>query len=50
MGGDVAGLDRDEFVARQWAQETAGGFVRLRANPAHKLPNPVLYRRARAVD
>ena len=37
-----------EFVARLWAQETADGMLRLRANPAHKLPNPVLYRRAEA--
>ena len=35
-----------EFVARQWAEELPDGRVRLRVNPAHKLPNPVLYRRA----
>jgi pimeloyl-ACP methyl ester carboxylesterase len=37
-----------EFVARCWAEETPDGSVRLRFNPAHKLPNPVLYRRAEA--
>ncbi len=37
-----------EFVAREWAREDADGRVRLRANPAHKLPNPVLYRRPEA--
>ena len=40
--------DRAGFVARFWAEETAGGRVRLRMHPAHKLPNPVLYRRAEA--
>lgn len=37
-----------EFVAREWAREEADGMVRLRADPNHKLPNPVLYRRAEA--
>ena len=37
---------RAEFVARQWAKLDDEGRVRLRADPAHKLPNPVLYRRA----
>ena len=37
-----------EFVAREWAEEQADGRVRLRADPAHKLPNAVLYRRAEA--
>jgi pimeloyl-ACP methyl ester carboxylesterase len=36
------------FVARQWATEEADGHIRLRADPRHKLPNPVLYRRAEA--
>lgn len=40
------GPARAEFVARQWAEQGADGRVRLRADPAHKLPNPVLYRRA----
>jgi len=35
-----------EFVARLWAEETGDGRIRLRVNKAHKLPNPVLYRRA----
>lgn len=37
-----------EFVAREWGQAGADGVVRLRADPLHKLPNPVLYRRAEA--
>lgn len=37
-----------EYVAREWAEEQADGRIRLRADPAHKLPNPVLYRRAEA--
>ena len=41
-------LAQAEFVARQWAAEDASGRVRVRVNPAHKLPNPVLYRRAEA--
>ena len=36
------------FVAREWARKGADGVVRLRADPRHKLPNPVLYRRAEA--
>jgi pimeloyl-ACP methyl ester carboxylesterase len=36
-----------EFVAREWAEEN-DGVVRLRADPNHKLPNAVLYRRAEA--
>jgi pimeloyl-ACP methyl ester carboxylesterase len=36
-----------DFVAREWAVEE-GSVVRLRADPRHKLPNPVLYRRAEA--
>jgi pimeloyl-ACP methyl ester carboxylesterase len=35
------------FVAKAWAHATDEG-VELRADPAHKLPNPVLYRRAEA--
>lgn len=41
---DVA---RAEFVARAWAVEEEGR-IRLRADPQHKLPNPILYRRAEA--
>ena len=36
------------FVARAWTTTTAGE-LRLSADPRHKLPNPVLYRRAEAV-
>jgi pimeloyl-ACP methyl ester carboxylesterase len=36
-----------EFVAREWAEEN-DGVVCLRADPNHKLPNAVLYRRAEA--
>ena len=36
------------FVAREWAQKGSDGIVRLRADPGHKLTNPVLYRRAEA--
>ncbi len=35
-----------EFVAREWAREHDDGSVHLWADAAHKLPNPVLYRRA----
>lgn len=35
------------FVAEVWADDGPDGPV-LRADPAHKLPNPVLYRRAEA--
>ena len=37
-----------EFVAREWASRGDDGVIRLRADPRHKLPNPVLYRRAEA--
>jgi len=37
-----------DFVSRKWAEELPDGRVQLRFNPAHKLPNPVLYRRAEA--
>ncbi len=35
------------FVAREWASE-CDGRIQLRADPNHKLPNPILYRRAEA--
>lgn len=35
-----------QFVARQWAEDVGDSGVRLRHHPAHKLPNPVLYRLA----
>ena len=37
-----------EFIASEWGAELEDGRVRLRADPLHKLPNPVLYRRAEA--
>jgi pimeloyl-ACP methyl ester carboxylesterase len=40
--------DRALFVAHEWAQQNDDGTVSLRADPAHRLPNPVLYRRAEA--
>ena len=40
--------DRALFVARHWAVQDPGGTVRLRADPAHRLPNAVQYRRAEA--
>ncbi len=36
------------FVARLWAELGDDGIIRLRADPAHKLPNAVQYRRAEA--
>ena len=39
---------RADYVARQWACRHDDGVIRLRADAAHKLPNPVLYRRAEA--
>lgn len=50
IGNRSAGLssERAAFVARQWASVHADGRVHLRADPAHKLPNPILYRRAEA--
>ena len=36
------------FVAAEWAEEQEDGRLVLRADPKHKLPNPVLYRRAEA--
>ncbi len=40
-------LPAARFVAHAWARET-GGRVELKADPAHRLPNAVLYRRAEA--
>jgi len=39
---------RADFVSREWATEMPDGRVQLRISAAHKLPNPVLYRRAEA--
>ena len=35
---------RAHFLARHWAEEKAPGRVELRADPLHKMVNPVLYR------
>jgi len=40
--------DKARYIARQWAEESDDGRVMLRADPAHKLPNAVQYRRAEA--
>jgi len=37
-----------DFVAREWGVERDDGQFHLRADARHKLPNPVLYRRAEA--
>jgi pimeloyl-ACP methyl ester carboxylesterase len=37
--------DKAAWLAGHWARETEAGFV-LNADPAHKLANPVLYRKA----
>ncbi len=37
--------DKAAWLAGHWARETTDGFV-LNADPAHKLANPVLYRKA----
>jgi len=42
------GMERAMFVARHWAEENGQGGIVLRADPAHKLPNAVQYRRAEA--
>ena len=43
-----ATLERARFVAAEWASPAEGGGVELRADRRHRLPNPVLYRRAEA--
>ncbi|MFT5501418.1 MAG: pimeloyl-ACP methyl ester carboxylesterase [Woeseiaceae bacterium] len=43
------GQDKAIFVALLWAMRNDDGRVELRADPAHKLPNAVQYRRAEAV-
>lgn len=40
--------DKAQFVARLWAAQLDDGKVALRADPAHRLPNAVQYRRAEA--
>jgi pimeloyl-ACP methyl ester carboxylesterase len=41
-------MDRALFVAHHWAEQSGSGEIVLRADPAHKLPNAVQYRRAEA--
>ena len=41
-------LDRAAFVAKEWAYEDSDGHVSLRADPYHKLPNAIQYRRSEA--
>jgi pimeloyl-ACP methyl ester carboxylesterase len=36
--------EKADFLARHWGREVAGKGVVLRADPAHKIVNPVLYR------
>jgi pimeloyl-ACP methyl ester carboxylesterase len=36
---------RASFIASRWTRPLPGGGVRLRADPAHRLVNPYLYRR-----
>jgi pimeloyl-ACP methyl ester carboxylesterase len=40
--------DRAQFMAAQWAALGDAGSVTIKADPAHKLPNPILYRRSEA--
>jgi pimeloyl-ACP methyl ester carboxylesterase len=40
--------DMARFVARLWAAEEDDGTIVLRADPAHRLPNAIQYRRAEA--
>jgi pimeloyl-ACP methyl ester carboxylesterase len=35
---------RAAFLAPHWAEQAADGSIRLRADPCHKMVNPVLYR------
>ena len=42
------GMDKALFVAQSWAVQGDDGRIVLRADPAHKLPNAVQYRRAEA--
>lgn len=43
------GRDRALYVATEWAARGADGVIRLRADPVHRLPNAVQYRRAEAI-
>ncbi len=44
----LMGIAESMFVANEWATRGSDGVTRLRADPRHKLPNPVLYRRREA--
>ena len=44
----LIGIAEANFVANEWATQRSEGVARLRADSRHKLPNPVLYRRAEA--
>ncbi len=37
------------YVATEWARRDADDVIRIRADPAHKMPNAVQYRRAEAI-
>ncbi len=41
--------ERALFVAKEWARQADDGSIRIKADPAHKLPNAVQYRRAEAI-
>lgn len=40
--------ERIEFIARSWARRRDDGRIELRADPRHKLINPMLYQREQA--
>ena len=42
-------LDKALFIAQHWSQPLAEGGVEVLGDPAHKLPNPVLYRVSEAL-
>lgn len=42
------GVAEAAFVARAWTRAAPGGGVEVAADPWHRLPNPVLYRREEA--
>ena len=44
------GEDRAHFLAPNWAQEVSPGRFELRADPRHKMVNPVLYRHEEAIQ
>jgi len=40
--------DRLDFICRSWGKRRADGRIELRADPRHKLVNPILYQREQA--